>query len=442
MVEYWLPLLMIGLLFLAIFSGYPVALALGGLSTLFLLASDLPLNFFSLIVSRIYGSVLTNWLLLAIPMFILMGLILDRTGLAKKSFAVAERLVGRAPGGLGLAVIVIGSLLAASTGVVGASVVLLSLLALPKMVSAGYDKAFAAGLIGSTGTISILMPPSVMLIVLSGQMNVPVGSLFRAALAPSFMLLVAYALYVFIRAWLRPQDAPALKADSPELSGKIGFLEGLIALAPFVILIPLVLGSILLGYATPTEASGLGVMGALILALASRKIEFAAILSASRETASSASMIILLIIAATAFSAVFRGIGGEEMIVTFFDHLDFGAWGLLLFIVLIIFLLGFFLDWLEISLILLPVFAPIVMGLDFGNGLDTTSKMVWFAMIFAVCLQTSFLTPPFGISLIYLKGAVGDLVSTREAYWGVLPFIAIQIALMFLIMAVPSLLTF
>lgn len=444
MIEFLLPALMVIVLFGGILLGFPVGLVLGGVAAVFLMASDLPVAFFNMMVSRIYSNALTNWLFLAIPMFILMGMLLDRTGLARDAFRVTERLFHRVPGHLALTVIFIGGLLAAATGVVGASVVLLSVLALPRMLDSGsYTAPFAAGLVTASGTLAILMPPSVMLIILSGLVSVPVGTLFSAALVPSAMLLGLYALYSVVFLWLRQRRGeagprPDVAADPSEDEGPRGFLQCFFALVPFVVLIPSVLGAIISGTASPTEASGLGVLGVLLFAGLSGRLSWSVLRLSGRETALSTAMIMLLVIAATCFSLVFKALGGDDMINALLGLVGQNDWGIILFILLLVFLLGFFLDWLEISLILMPLFAPVVMQLDLGNGLQGTALMAWFAILFAINLQSSFLTPPFGVSLFYLKGAVADRVTTGEIYRGVAPFILLQLLVVVIILLFPQ----
>ncbi len=441
MAELWMPLMMVALLFAGILSGYPVALVLGGVSTLFLLLSDLPLAFTNLMLTRIYANALSNWLYVAIPMFILMGLLLERTGLARDAFRVSERLLHRLPGHLSLTVLFVGGLLAATTGVVGASVVLLSVLALPRMLDAGYSARASSGLISASGTLAILMPPSVMLIILASLVAVPVGQLFRAALVPSGLLILLYTLYSLVGAWWKARQAgmpgPAPGAHDPGASGS---WRDALALSPFLVLIPLVLGAIITGVATPTEASGIGVLAVLLFAWLTGKARSADVLGAAREAAIATAMIMLLVITATCFSLIFKGVGGDRLILAALGLLGAGDWSVILLILLLVFLLGFFLDWLEISLILMPIFVPIVGQLDLGNGLAGGALMVWFAVLFAINLQTSFLTPPFGISLFYLKGAMGDRVATVDIYRGVIPFIAMQLLVLLLILLFPAVL--
>lgn len=441
MIEFWMPLAMVVLLFTGILSGYPVALVLGGVSAIFLLISDLPLAFYNLMLSRVYANALSNWLYVAIPMFILMGLLLESTGLARNAFRVSERLLHRLPGHLSLTVLFVGGLLAATTGVVGASVVLLSVLAMPRMLEAGYSASASSGLISASGTLAILMPPSVMLIVLSSLVSVPVGHLFRAALVPSAMLILLYTLYSLGTAWWRSRRSEkALPPAEPETEDERNLWKDALALAPFLVLIPLVLGAIVSGVATPTEASGIGVLAVLLFAALTGKASLGAVRTGARDAAIATASIMLLVITATCFSLIFKGVGGDRLILSALALLGSGDWSMILMILLLVFLLGFFLDWLEISLILMPIFVPIVGHLDLGNGLSGGSLMVWFAILFAINLQTSFLTPPFGVSLFYLKSAIGDRVATVDIYRGVIPFIAIQLMVLLIIMLFPAVL--
>ncbi|MGP5562012.1 TRAP transporter large permease [Vreelandella alkaliphila] len=439
MLELWMPLSMVLLLFAGILSGYPVALVLGGVSAIFLLLSDLPLAFANLMLTRVYANALNNWLYVAIPMFIMMGLLLERTGLARDAFRVSERLLRRLPGHLALTVLFIGGLMAATTGVVGASVVLLAVLALPRMLDAGYSASASAGLISASGTLAILMPPSVMLIILSSLVSVPVGHLFKAALIPSALLLLLYTLYSLALAWGQ-RRSPLTEITRPGEGDDDGVWRNLLALFPFLVLIPVVLGTIVYGVATPTEASGVGVLAVLGFAAVMQKMDVKSVMAAARETAVSTAMIMMLVVTATCFSLIFKGVGGDGLIRSSLGLMGGGSWSVLILILLLVFVLGFFLDWLEISLILMPIFVPIITQLELANGLAGGALLVWFAILFAINLQTSFLTPPFGVSLFYLKGAVGDRVATLDIYRGVLPFIAIQLFVLLLILLFPGLL--
>lgn len=432
MSESALPLAMAALTLAGILAGYRVGMVLAGAAAIFILASDLPVAFFNLLVSRIYANVLSNWLLVAVPMFIFMGLILETSGVAERSLRAAQRALGGSAAGMGLSVLVIGILLAASSGIVGASVVLLTLLALPRLTEAGYDNKTSAGLVAASGTLAILIPPSVMLIILGDQLQTPVPDMFAGAIGPGLLLVMAYAGLVF---W-RSRDLPALSHEDRTSLGRL-----VLELGPLLILVVSVLGSIIAGLATPTEASGLGAFGALLITILYRRFSASMLMEAARRTVVTTSMVLFVMIGATCFAAVFKGIGGDDLVeagVTLFGNEPYTV---LLVVMGAIFVLGFVLDWLEITLILLPIFAPIVAGLDFGNGLQGEAVLIWFGILVAVNLQTSFLTPPFGFSLFYLRGAAGDRLSTTEIYRGVVPFIALQLLVLALLIMFPGLIT-
>lgn len=433
MTETALPLAMAALTLAGILAGYRVAMVLAGSAALFILISDLPTAYFNLLTSRIYANVLSNWLLVAIPMFIFMGLVLEKTGVAERSLRAAQQALGGSAAGMGISVLVIGVLLAASSGIVGASVVLLALLALPRLQETGYDKPTSAGLIAASGTLAILIPPSVMLIVLGDQLQTPVPDMFAGAIGPGLLLVAVYGILVAIRARNLP------RAPRPE--GRTNPLRLLLDLGPLLSLIVIVLGSIIAGYATPTEASGLGAFGAILVALLYRRFDLSVIMDAARQTVTTTSMVLLVMIGATCFSAVFKAVGGDDMVETAITAFGTEPLTVLAVVMGAIFLLGFVLDWLEITLILMPIFAPIVAGLDFGNGLTGDALLVWFGILVAVNLQTSFLTPPFGFSLFYLRGAAAGQLTTTDIYKGVLPFILLQLLVLGLIIAFPVIVT-
>ena len=445
--ENLLPLLMAGVAMAGILSGYRVALVLAGTATLFIVVSPLPFAFFNLIVSRIYANVLSNWLFVAIPMFILMGLVLEKSGVAERTLRAAQAALGGSAAGMGIAVLIVSVLLAASSGVVGASVVLLALLALPRMIEAGYPRSTSAGLVAASGTLAILIPPSVMLIVLGDQLNAPVPDMFGGAILPGLLLVGLYGGYIVWSARsIRGQPRPADSHEHGEARAMNGFgrrsLPGLaLDIAPLVILVVAVLGSIVGGLATPTEASGLGALGAVLVTMLYGRFSFAMVLGAARDTVIATTTVGMVIVGATCFAAVFRGVGGDEMIRDALGALGGGPWLTLSLIMVTLFLLGFFLDWLEITLILMPIYGPIVAGLDFGNGLTGAPLLVWFGILVAVNLQTSFLTPPFGFSLFYIRGAIGDSVPTPQIYRGVLPFIGLQLVALVLLILFPGLVT-
>ena len=433
MSETALPLAMAVLTLAGILAGYRVAMVLAGSAALFILVSDLPTAYFNLLTSRIYANVLSNWLLVAIPMFIFMGLVLEKSGVAERSLRASQQALGGSAAGMGISVLVIGVLLAASSGIVGASVVLLALLALPRLQETGYDKPTSAGLIAASGTLAILIPPSVMLIVLGDQLQTPVPDMFAGAIGPGLLLVGIYGILVAIRSRGLPH--------APRPEGRTNPFRLLLDLGPLLTLIVVVLGSIIAGYATPTEASGLGAFGAILVTLLYRRFDLATIMAAARQTVTTTSMVLLVMIGATCFSAVFKAIGGDDMVEAGITAFGTDPLTVLAVVMGAIFLLGFVLDWLEITLILMPIFAPIVAGLDFGNGLSGDALLVWFGILVAVNLQTSFLTPPFGFSLFYLRGAAGGQLSTTDIYKGVLPFILLQLLVLGLIIAFPVIVT-
>lgn len=430
--EFALPFAMAILTLAGILAGYRVAMVLAGAAALFILASDLPIAFFSLLVSRIYANVLSNWLLVAVPMFIFMGLVLEVSGTAERSLKAAQQALGGSAAGMGLSVLVIGVLLAASSGIVGASVVLLSLLALPRLVEAGYGDRASAGLVAASGTLAILIPPSVMLIILGDQLKTPVPSMFAGAIGPGLLLVGVYGGYVIWKARDLPRQERT-DATSP--------LRLLIDLGPLLALVISVLGSIIAGLATPTEASGVGALGAVLITMLYGKFSTAMLMKAATQTVITTSTVLFLMIGATCFSAVFKGIGGDDLVEAGIMAFGDGPFTVLAVVMVAIFLLGFVLDWLEITLILMPIFAPIVAALDFGNGLAGPELMIWFGILVAVNLQTSFLTPPFGFSLFYLRSAIGDSIATTDIYRGVLPFILLQLLVLALLIAFPGLIT-
>lgn len=430
--ETLLPLAMALVTLVGILAGYRVGMVLAGSAALFILISDLPTAFFNLLVSRIYANVLSNWLLVAVPMFIFMGLVLEVSGTAERSLKAAQRALGGSAAGMGLSVLIIGVLLAASSGIVGASVVLLSLLALPRLLEAGYNDKMSAGLVTASGTLAILIPPSVMLIILGDQMKTPVPSMFAGAIGPGLLLVAVYAAFVMWRARGLPRAAAQI-VISP--------LRLLLDLGPLLVLVISVLGSIILGFATPTEASGVGAFGAVVITMLYRKFNWVMLMKAATQTVVTTSTVLFLMIGATCFSAVFKGIGGDDLVEAGIMAFGDGPFTILAVVMVAIFVLGFVLDWLEITLILMPIFAPIIASLDFGNGLSGQELMIWFGILVAVNLQTSFLTPPFGFSLFYLRSAVGDAIATTDIYRGVLPFIVLQLLVLVLLIVFPGLIT-
>ena len=410
-----------------IFTGYPVAWLMGGLAVVFTaisVVSDTYLDTFfgvdwgysSIVVTRIYA-VMNNWVLVALPMFVFMGIMMDKSGIAEDLMTDLTKLFGRVRGGLAITVVLIGVLLAASTGIIGAAVVLLAVLGVPLMLKHHYDSSLACGVVCATGTLGILIPPSIMLVLMADQIRVSVGDLFMGAVFPGLLLGLLYALFILIYAWLRPSVAPAPK-DAEPVSLKL-VLNVLKSTIPPAGLIVAVLGSIFMGIATPTEASGVGALGAMLLALARRRLSFAGLQDVLQNTMRTTSYIFALFVGATAFSLVLRGFGGDELIEDALMSLPFGPYGVVAIILLVTFLLGFVLDWIEITLIILPLIAPVLANM----GID----LIWFAVLFAVCLQTSFITPPVGFALFYMKGVAPKGINTITIYKGIIPFMIIQL---------------
>ncbi|WP_432698227.1 TRAP transporter large permease [Marinobacterium sp. YM272] len=414
---------------LLIFTGYPVAWILAGVSVVFSVGSIIAYEYFDVdtyfltdwrifgvMVQRVYAQ-MSNWVLVALPMFIFMGLMLDRSGVAEKLMRNFVNLFGRFRGGLGVAVVLIGILLAASTGIVGASVVLLAMLSLPVMLQQKYSKAFACGIVASSGTLGILIPPSIMLIIMADQLSLAVGDLFMGALIPGVMLGVMYMVYVVAISFLMPSITSA-NEDLPPVNAKM-IIDTLKAVVPSLGLILAVLGSIFFGIATPTEAAGVGALGATLLAWMNGNLSMAVLKDVSIKTSLTTAFVFGIFLGATAFAVVLRSLGGDEFIAGLLNAIPLSPGGIVAVILLIAFIAGFFLDWLEISLILLPLVGPVVAGLGFD--------LTWFVVLFALALQTSFLTPPVGFSLFYLKGVAPPEITTMDIYKGVIPFILIQL---------------
>lgn len=424
MVEHIVPLSMIICLLLALFSGYPVTFVLGGIGIIFAFIGDLPFTFLKIGVSRIYAGVIENWLLLAVPLFVFMGSMLDKSGLAQNLLYSLERVLGRKRGGLAISVAFLGIIMAASTGIVGASVVMLSTLALPIMLQEKYKPELAVGTIAASGTLGILIPPSIMLVLVGDILQISVGELFLGAIVPGLMLGGLYILYIIFIAITKPSDAPATTKPPESGSLALALLRDLVA--PLALILT-VLGSIATGTATPTEAAGLGAICAIILAAFNKRLSFKTLSFCIRETGNTSAMILGVLVGATIFGMVFKGLKGDHMIENAILHFDLSAYGTLGILLLLIFVMGFFLEWVEISFIVLPLFAPIVAGLDFGLGLSREQQLLWFAMLVAVNLQTSFLTPPFGYSLFYLKGVAPPEITIRIIYKGIIPFVGLQL---------------
>lgn len=411
--------------------GFPVAWSLAGIGLVFAILGYVLVEQFDadlwftwegtigVLDSRIYG-IVANELMVALPLFIFMGIMLDRSGIAERLMHSLVRVLGPLRGGYAITVVLVGILLAASTGIVGASVALLGMLSIGPMLQAKYNKSLAVGTACSVGTLGIIIPPSIMLVLMADRLGTPaasVGKLFMGALIPGLMLALMYILYIVIMAWLKKDFAPA-PANRPKLDARALFDVFLAVVPPFVLILA-VLGSIFFGIATTTEASAVGAFGAVLMAACSRKLNMTVLKEALYQTSRTSAFIFGIFIGATVFAAVLRGLGGDDVIRDALTGLPFGQTGILLTVLFITFLLGFFLDWVEITLIVLPLVAPVL----FSLGVDP----LWFAILFALCLQTSFLTPPVGFSLFYIKGVCPPGITTTDIYLGVLPFILIQL---------------
>lgn len=417
---------------LLLLCGFPVAFTFAAIGIAFVVLFADPSQL-AQIPYRIYANMGDNGegqVLMAVPLFIFMGLILQRTKLAEQLLESMGHLFGSIRGGLAIATILVGALLAASTGVVGASVVAMGLISLPVMLRNGYKTELATGTITASGTLGQIIPPSIVLIILGDVLNVPVGDLFRAALGPGLMLIAAYTVYVLAYSYLNPNSAPAVQHSDSEISKSKLIMQALFAVVPPLILILVVLGSIFLGIATPTESSALGCIGAVFLALLYRKFSLHMLWESAIETVKITAMVFAVLIGASIFSMGFAYTGGEEEVERLLQSIPGDKWGFLIVVMLIITLLGFFLDYIEISYIVLPLIYVVVESLGIN--------MIWFAILIAMNLQTSFLTPPFGFALFYLKGVAPDGVKTSQIYRGVVPFIIIQLAVLASVLAFPQ----
>jgi tripartite ATP-independent transporter DctM subunit len=441
-VQDFLPIVMFCTLAGLLFTGFPVAFILGGLSLLYGLIGFF-LEMFSLIeffnfVPRIWGGAAENLVLVAVPAFVFMGVMMERSGIANDLLYCVQVLLKRVPGSLALAVTIMGTILAAMTGIIGASVTMMTALALPTMMRQGYNHGLACGTIAASGTLGILIPPSIMLIIMADLLQVSVGNVFMAAIGPGLLLAFLYLLYVGFRAHLRPQDAPPLPPDL--LNVPKGDMRPLIlkAFLPPVILISMIKGSILFGFATPSEAGAVGAFGAMLLAAFNGRLTFNVLKGVCHTAARTIAMIFFIIISATCFAYVYRSLGGDDIVEHMILEAGLDSWGLLILLMGITFFLGFFLDWIEITLIVLPVFAPLVVGMDFAGHVSPAEVKIWFIILMSVNLQTSFLTPPFGFALFYLKGIAPKEIKIQSIYVGIIPFVLIQVVGLMLVLWQPD----
>lgn len=461
MLEY-MPLVLFGVICLVLMFGYPVALSLAGTALAFaglgygLESIGIDANFdgsyLNAFPNRLYG-IMSNTTLLAVPLFVLMGVLLEKSRVAETLLDAMALLFGSLRGGLGISVTLVGMMLAASTGIVGATVVTMGLMSLPTMLKRGYSPSLATGTICATGTLGQIIPPSIALVLLGDVLSsayqqaqlemgifspktVSVGDLFMGALVPGLLLVAVYILYVGLVALFKPDTAPA--ANRRELMEEMGHSSGLgllllKGLVPPIVLIIAVLGSILGGFATPTEASAVGAFGALVLATAYRRLDMATLKDVLRSTTHVTTMVFLILIGAALFSLVFRAYGGEELVTHLFENMPGGVIGATIIVMLVIFLLGFILDFIEITFVVVPIVGPILLAM----GLDP----IWLGIMIAINLQTSFLTPPFGFALFYLRGVAPDSVPTSAIYRGVIPFIVLQLGMLLALSFFPQLAT-
>jgi tripartite ATP-independent transporter DctM subunit len=446
-IEY-LPLLLFAAVCLVLMLGYPVALSLAGtaLAAAFIgvLSGHFDMAFLRALPNRLYGT-MANTSLVAVPLFILMGVMLEKSKLAEALLDSMAQVFRRLPGGLGVSVVLVGMLLAASTGIVGATVVTMGLMSLPSMLKQGYSPALSAGTICATGTLGQIIPPSIILVLLGDTLStayaqaqlsmgvftpktVSVGDLFLGAIVPGLLLVAIYCVYLLVYARLRPAAMPAAR-DNQAIS-TIALLQSLL---PPIALIGAVMGSILAGIATPTEAAGVGALGATLLAIINRQLSWQRLREVVAFTMESTAMVFLILIGAAVFSLVFRGFGGEEMVAKLFEGIPGGRFGAILVVMVVIFLLGFILDFIEIIFVVVPIVGPVVLAM----GVDP----VWLGIMIAVNLQTSFLTPPFGFALFYLQGVAPPELKTSAIYRGVVPFIALQVAVLVMLAIWPQLAT-
>ena len=424
---------MIGLLMFAaalimLLVGFPVAFTFGGVALFFGLYAE-GIQIFAMMPHRIW-SIMNNTILMAIPLFIFMGIVLQKSKLSERLLESMGFLFGEVRGGIAISTVLVGALLAASTGVVGASVVAMGVISLPVMLKYNYDKKLATGAICAAGTLGQIIPPSIVLIILGDVFQEPVGDLFRAALWPGLSLVIFYVLYILIITFIKKDLAPPIHLDEIRGTKKQQIFKALKAIVPPLVLIILVLGSILTGVATPTESSSVGGIGAILLAAFYRQFSIRMIWDSSLETVKISAMVFAILIGATVFSMVFTYTGGDLIIEDFMMALPGEKWGFLILSMLIIMVLGFFIDFVEISYIIVPILAPIAYNLGINP--------VWYAILVAMNLQTSFLTPPFGFSLFYLKGVAPPEVRTTDIYYGVIPFILLQAIVLGILVVSPQ----
>jgi len=422
-------ILFISILLLILY-GYPVSFTLGGVSLIYLLLF-VDSTYYSALPQRIMGT-MSNYVLLAVPLFIFMGIMLEKSGLAESMLDTMGLLFGKIRGGLAVSVILVGALLAASTGIVGATVITMGLISLPTMLQRGYAPTLATGTIAASGTLGQIIPPSIVLVLLGSVLNVSVGQLFRAAIIPGVLLVICYIIYVLLVARLRPEMAPPISGEELNQFWNSGATKRILtALFMPLLLIILVLGSIFFGIASPTEAAAVGALGATLLTLLQGKLSWDIGKKVMQETTHLTCMVFMILLGATTFSFVFRQLGGDHFLVEFITQSDLSATAFLMLVMLIIFVAGFFIDFIEIIFIIVPVVSPIFIAYDID--------LIWIGVLISMNLQTSFLTPPFGFSLFYLKGVAPPEVTTNHLYRGIIPFVLIQVVFLLAIIFFPAL---
>ena len=443
----FLPLILFALVCIFLLFGFPVAFTLAGVSIIFALITSFfgvfDLFLLETLPNRIFG-VITNSTLIAVPLFIFMGVLLEKSKVAEELLLKMSDFFSGFRGGLGLSVIFVGALLAASTGIVGATVIAMGLISLPAFLKQGYPHDLSTGLISATGTLGQIIPPSIALVILGDVLSsayqqsqlsqgiftaktISVGDLFLAAIVPGLMLLCFYAIYFLFK-------SRNLELISNDVQSSIKAIDLIKVIAPPFILIITVLGSIIFGIASPTEASGLGALGAILIAMLNNKLNFKTLAETVKQSAAITSMVFIILIGASVFSLVFRGLGGEELIEQIFNSIPGGLFGSMILVMVLIFLLGFILDFIEISFVIVPIVGPVLMAM----GADP----IWLGIMIAINLQTSFLTPPFGFALFYLRGVAPENIKTISLYKGVIPFITIQLGLLILLAIFPTIVTF
>ena len=428
----YLPILLFGLVFLLLLAGYPVAFTIGGISIIFgliLFGAD----FFYLLPLRIYGT-MSNYVLMAVPLFVFMGMILEKSRIAENLLETMALLFGKLRGGLAISVVVVGALLAASTGIVGATVITMGLISLPTMLKRGYSPALASGTIATSGTLGQIIPPSVVLVLLGSVLSVSVGDLFTAAVIPGLALVTLYLAYIGVLAVVNPESVPSMPVEDLAQFREKGMFGRIFKafLLPFLLIVA-VLGSIFAGIASPTEAAAVGAIGATLLTVVQGKFNLKILKEVMKETTHITSMVFIILVGATAFSLVFRGLGGDRYLIELIESAQLGPHGFLALVMVAVFIAGFFIDFIEITFIIVPVVTPIFIAL----GID----LLWVGILLALNLQTSFLTPPFGFALFYLKGVAPPEVKTAHIYRGIVPFVIIQLLFLVLVILFPEIVT-